>query len=130
MLSRYQMKRGVKKEHLPAGIRQDTRKHTRHILRPPTQLVLDYLSTESKVTWNEFRQQYRRCIEQRYSDKVSAFDALADLARGKSVYLGCSCPSSVNPRVDRCHTWLALEFMKAHYPNLEVNFPEIELSAD
>jgi hypothetical protein len=39
------------------------------------------------------------------------------------VYLGCSCPSRANPDVQRCHTVLALQFMKKKYPKLRVVLP-------
>ena len=120
------MKRGVKKEFLPQGVRQDTRKHTRHVLRPPTELVERYLSAQSTLTWETFTPQYLQCINQRYNEDSTAFDALADLAREKSVFLGCSCPTSANPKVNHCHTWLALEFMNERYPDLEIKFPELE----
>ena len=48
---------------------------------------------------------------------------LAALASERDVYLGCNCPTKANPRVDRCHTALALRFMKERFPELEVVFP-------
>ncbi|MDF1666229.1 MAG: hypothetical protein P1V97_31025 [Planctomycetota bacterium] len=126
MLSRYHMKRGVKKEFLPSGLRQDTRKHTRHILRPPAELVQKFLGAHSNLSWDEFTREYLQCITQRYVEDSAAFDTLAELARVKNVFLGCSCPTTANPKVNHCHTWLALEFMKARYSDLEVRFPDIE----
>ena len=122
------MKRGVKREHLPQGIRQDTRKHTRHILRPPEDLVKAYLAPDSELPWDSFRSQYMAVIQKRFVENAAPFDALAQLARTNIVYLGCSCPTAANPRLDHCHTWLALEFMERAYPDLEVSFPELDES--
>jgi hypothetical protein len=47
----------------------------------------------------------------------------ADLANNNDVYLGCSCPTKRNPDVNRCHTVLALRFMKRKYPGLKVEIP-------
>ncbi|MGA9520493.1 MAG: hypothetical protein WBV82_03465 [Myxococcaceae bacterium] len=125
MLSRYQMARGVPASKLPRGVRQDTRKHTRHILRPPEGLVLDYLSAPSDAAWRALAREYRAELERRFHDDRTAFDALANLARREDVHLGCSCPTKRNPDVRHCHTWLALEFMHAHYPDLDVRMPPI-----
>lgn len=125
MLSRYQMKRGVKKELLPQGLRQDTRKHTRHILRPPAALVTEYLSQPTQMSWQTFSLEYLACIQKRFAESPAAFDGLADLAREQDVFLGCSCPTAANPQVNHCHTWLALEFMQAQYADIDVTFPEL-----
>ena len=45
------------------------------------------------------------------------------MAKEKDVFLGCSCPTRKNPDVNRCHTVLALQFMKENFPELEVEFP-------
>lgn len=126
MLSRYQMARGVPASKLPRGVRQDTRKHTRHILRPPEGLVLDYLAAPSDAAWQALAKKYRAELAQRFREDRTPFDALAELARHEDVHLGCSCPTKRNPDVRHCHTWLALEFMHAHYPDLEVRMPRIE----
>lgn len=123
MLSRYQMKRGTPASRLPKGIRQDTRKHTRHILRPPEGLVLDYLSAPSDAAWNKLARQYRAELQRRFKEDRAPFDALAQLATETDVYLGCSCPTKRNPDVRHCHTWLALEFFREHYPALDVRMP-------
>ena len=39
MLARYTMERGKPASELPSGVRQDTRRHTRHFLRPTKELV-------------------------------------------------------------------------------------------
>ena len=53
-----------------------------------------------------------------------ACDPFDGLARRPDVYLGCSCPTKTNPDVRRCHTWLALEFIRERCPELDVRFPE------
>ena len=123
MLARYQIKRGVPAAQLPAGVRQDTRKHTRHILRPDPDAVRAYLA--GRMTWTAFAERYRATVSARLTSARSAFDALAEQARTTDVYLGCSCPTKTVPDVRRCHTWLALELMKATYPDLEVRFPAV-----
>ena len=51
MLARYKMYRGNRppEDPLPAGIRQDTRKHTRHCLRPTEQLVAKFLAAPTSA---------------------------------------------------------------------------------
>lgn len=121
VLSRYQMKRGVPAAQLPEGVRQDTRKHTRHVLRPREQSVVAYLGGE--MSFEDFAADYRATVAARLEADPAPFDALARLATDQDVYLGCSCPSRANPDVRRCHTWLALELMRERYPSLEVRFP-------
>ena len=123
MLSRYQMARGVAAAALPAGVRQDTRKHTRHVLRPTAAIVTAYLDAPSEPAWHRFATAYRALLDARFAEDRRPFDELAELARTHDVYLGCSCPTKHNPDVRRCHTWLALEFMRAHYPALVVRMP-------
>jgi uncharacterized protein YeaO (DUF488 family) len=123
VLARYQMKRGVPKSKLPKGRRIDIRMHTHHVLRPPKQVVTTYLAAPSARAWATFRRDYRAEIARRFAKERPAFDALAALARTEDVYLGCSCPTATNPDVHHCHTWLALEFMHEHYPDLDVRFP-------
>ena len=123
MLSRYQMARGVAAAELPRGVRQDTRKHTRHVLRPTAAIVSDYLAAPSEAAWRRFAKSYRALLDARFAEDRRPFDELAALARTDDVYLGCSCPTKHNPDVRRCHTWLALEFFREHYPALEVRMP-------
>ena len=123
MLTRYQIARGVPAARLPAGVRQDTRKHTRHVLRPTTAMVTRYLAAPSAAAWARFAKAYRALLAARFAADRRGFDALAARARTEDVYLGCSCPTAHNPDVRRCHTWLALEFFRAHYPELEVRMP-------
>ena len=124
MLSRYTMYRGKPPagKSLPEGIRQDTRKHTRHVLRPPEDLVVAFLNGDGAFTWDEFRDQYLDLLETRLADDSSKFEELAELAHSNDVYLGCSCPTKKNPDVNRCHTVLALQFMKRKFPGLKIEF--------
>ena len=125
MLARYQMVRGKRPPGNPAptGRRIDTRKHTRHVLRPPKGLVQTYLADPTPAAWRAFADGYRRTLEERFAHARTEFDALAESARDADVYIGCSCPTQKNPDVRHCHTVLALEFMQAHYPDLDVVFP-------
>lgn len=117
------MARGARARDLPAGVRQDTRKHTRHVLRPPAEAVRAYLSNPDDEAWKRFSAAYRAAVEERFAADRAPFDELAELARREHVHLGCSCPTRKNPDVRRCHTWLALEFMAEKYPDLDVRFP-------
>jgi uncharacterized protein DUF488 len=122
MLARYTMHRGRRPD--VAGTRMDTRKHTRHCLRPAAEMVLKFLDGEAWYSWEQFRQEYLQLLDQRFTEDRQPFDALADLARREDVYLGCSCPTKKNPDVYHCHTVLALEFVRERYPDLKVIFPK------
>lgn len=127
MLSRYKIYRGklpagVK---LPDGARQDIRHFRQHALRPEKEVVETFLAAPSDAAWRKLRTAYLKALERRFREERAAFDALAQLAREQNVYLGCNCPTEKNPRLDRCHTWLALQFMQAKYPDLRVVFPEV-----
>lgn len=121
MLARYHMRRGRSPE--VGGIRQDTRKHTRHCLRPTVEMVTEYLTNVSDAAWREFEEQYLAALSVRFAEDRRPFDKLAELAEHNDVYIGCSCPTAKNPSVLHCHTTLALRFMKKHYPNLKVILP-------
>ena len=127
MLSRYSIERGRKLADYPRrvreAIRQDTRKHTRHVLRPDEKEVQAYLADPSDAAWKRFERAYLRLLRQRFAADRKAFDAIAALADAGDVYLGCNCPTAKNPDVNRCHTVLALGFMRERYPALEVGFP-------
>ena len=125
MLARYRIVRGARddRDPLPEGIRQDTRKHTRHVLRPSPELVLLLLDDSSEKAFERFARGYRKLLEQRFASERERFDALASLARRDNVYLGCNCPTARQPLLKRCHTLLALEFMRRHYPDLVVEEP-------
>lgn len=123
MLTRYQMARGVPAARLPKGVRQDTRMHTRHVLRPTAALVKRYLAAPGDEAWARFARAYRALLAERFAGERPAFDEIAALARAGDVHLGCSCPTKQNPSVKHCHTWLALEFMRERYPDLDVRMP-------
>jgi hypothetical protein len=125
VLARYQIVRGRRPPSapLPAGIRQDTRKHTRHCLRPPAAIVTAYLRDPTEQAWRRFAAAYRKELDRRFRADRAPFDDLAELASGTDVHLGCSCPTRANPEVRRCHTFLALEFMRGKYPRLRVVMP-------
>ena len=124
MLARYSMVRGAPASALPRGIRQDTRKHTHHVLRPTPEMVSAYLAAPSEAAWRELSAAYRALLEARFAADRAPFDTLAALAREHDVFLGCSCPTKANPDVRHCHTWLALLFMKRRYRDLDVRMPE------
>ena len=107
---------------MPSGERQDTRKHTRHVLRPSVEMVGRYLAKPTDGAWERFRRSYLELLERRFREDRGSFDRIAALASEKDLYLGCNCPTKTNP-VERCHTVLALRFMKERYGELEVVFP-------
>lgn len=123
MLARYTMERGKPASQLPAGLRQDTRKHTRHCLRPTKELVEAYLGNPTPGAWDRFAAGYRKLLDDRFRNDRSPFDAIAAAAREQPVHIGCSCPTARNPDVNHCHTVLALHFMAEKYPGLDVRFP-------
>jgi hypothetical protein len=125
MLSRYTIyrRRPAGAGPLPDGKRQDTRYRTRHPLRPTQNLVDAYLSNPTDSAWRGFRRDYLALLEKRFREDRKPFDELAALAADNDVYLGCSCPTKKNPIPCRCHTYLALEFMKKKYPPLDVVIP-------
>jgi hypothetical protein len=125
MLGRYKIYRGRRPDGdpLPPGVRQDTRKHTRHVLRPPAEPVERFLARPDEDRWREFERAYTDTLARRFAEDRGPFDALAELARGEDVFLGCNCPTAKNPDVRRCHTVLALRFFKERYRGLEVRLP-------
>jgi uncharacterized protein YeaO (DUF488 family) len=126
MLARYRIIRGARPadEPLPEGIRQDTRKHTQHLLRPTPELVQALLDDPSEASFQAFRRGYLQLLRQRSALEPKRFDALAELARTHDVYIGCNCPSARQPDVKRCHTTLALGFFHDRYPDLPVRPPK------
>jgi hypothetical protein len=132
MLARYQIVRGAraKDDPLPDGIRQDTRKHTRHVLRPSAEIVTAFLrDPSSSKGFEKFRAGYRALLEQRFRQERDRFDAIAEQAREADVFLGCNCPTGKQPDVAHCHTTLALQFFAEHYPGLRVVLPRGSRSA-
>jgi uncharacterized protein YeaO (DUF488 family) len=125
MIARYKIYRGKRpaSEPLPDGVRKDTRKHTKHCLRPTEEGVRQYLTNPTSKAWKEFAAKYLQSLDQRFEEDPTPFDELAGLAQDQDVRIGCSCPTAKNPDVNQCHTVLALQFMKEHYPALEVEFP-------
>lgn len=73
--------------------------------------------------WIAFGVRYEALLDARWAVDRAPFDALAELARSRDVYLGCSCPTRKQPDVYKCHTVLALRFMQAHYPDLDIVLP-------
>jgi len=126
VLGRYHIVRGKRppEDPLPEGVRQDTRKHTKHVLRPDAEAVEGYLRDPGPAAWRAFARDYKALLARRRAADPGAFDALAQLAREQDVWLGCNCPTARNPDVRRCHTFLALEFLARAYPDLEVDWPE------
>ena len=127
MLGRYSIVRGRRIEDYPRRLRsakrEDTRKHTRHVLRPDAERVVAYLEAPGDEAWEVFAEAYRSLLAARYGEDPRPFDALAGRARQGDVYIGCSCPTAANPDPRRCHTTLALQFMHERYPDLEVEIP-------
>jgi hypothetical protein len=125
MISRYQIVRGKRTPNnpLPRGERQDTRKHTRHLLRPLEASVLEFLDNPTELGFQRFRKAYLSVLAERWRSERAWFDMLAALARTHDVFLGCNCASPTQPNVRHCHTWLALEFLAKAYPDLNVVFP-------
>ncbi len=125
MLARYKMHRGKRPAHdpLPDGIRKDTRKHTRHCLRPAAEIVTEYLADPTPAAWSTFEAEYLQTLDARFDGDERPFNDLAELATHQDVYIGCSCPTEKNPDVNHCHTVLALRFMRERFPELDVRFP-------
>ncbi|MCR9247608.1 MAG: hypothetical protein NXI31_21495 [bacterium] len=125
MLGRYRMVRGTRpsSEPLPAGIRQDTRMHTRHVVRPEAAKVRAFLAAPSAAAWVTFAASYQQLLHRRFAQDRAPFDLIAERARTGDVWFGCSCPTAKNPDVARCHTTLALEFFRARYPDLVIRDP-------
>lgn len=125
MLGRYRIVRGQRSpdEPLPDGVRQDTRKHTRHVLRPEPDEVARFLADPSDAAWERFASAYRAALDARAAERGDELDALAELARHEDVWLGCNCPTKKNPDVRRCHTFLALEFLSERYADLTIVWP-------
>jgi hypothetical protein len=74
--------------------------------------------------FERFKRGYLELLEQRFVKERERFDELAALATHTDVYLGCNCPTGRQRDLQRCHTVLALDFMRVHYPGLLVHFPE------
>lgn len=126
MLSRYKIFRGRRPpdDPLPAGVRVDTRWRTKHPLRPTEEMAREFLeSAKDRAAWTKFKKFYLDLLEERFREDRAVFDELAAKAREGDVFLGCNCPTNLNPRVEHCHTYLALQFMKRKYRLLVVKLP-------
>jgi hypothetical protein len=108
---------------LPDGIRVDIRKHTRHVLAPKPEMVERCLSAPNEDAWQRFKAEYLALIEQRFAEDPTPFVDLANQATSANIFLGCSCPTAKNPEVNRCHTTLALQFMRWGFAGLDVRMP-------
>ena len=124
MLARYKLYRGPRAagDPMPVGIRQDTRKHTSHCLRPSKQSVAEYISRPNNSAWRKFAADYLHTLKKRLNNDPAPFEILAQLAREHDVFIGCSCPTKNIPDVERCHTVLALSFMQEHF-DIVIEFP-------
>jgi hypothetical protein len=87
-------------------------------------MVERVLADGSAAAWRDFRVGYLALLQKRFESDREPFDELAQSAKDGDVFLGCSCPSRANPDVARCHTVLALLFMKRRYHSLRVVFPK------
>ena len=125
MLARYRIVRGKRdpNDPLPDGTRLDVRAHRNHVLSPDPKQVEALLEEPSAARFAEFAHAYRELLARRFESARAAFDALAEAAREGDVYIGCNCPTHKQPDLKRCHTMLALAFMKAKYPQLKVRVP-------
>jgi hypothetical protein len=125
MLSRYQIIRGKRPLHspLPEGRRVDIRAHVGHALSPDTKSVRAVLDDGSDAAFRRYAEHYTAALAARFARDRAPFDALAAWAEHENVYLGCNCPTKKNPDVSRCHTVLALKFMRKKYPKLRVVMP-------
>jgi hypothetical protein len=123
VLTRYQIVRGRPLSELPQGKRVDIRKHVKHVLSPEPAAVDAFLARGTEEAHQAFASAYRALLTARFHASRKPFDALAELARHHDVYLGCNCPTAKNPDVLRCHTVLALHFLHARYPTLDIRYP-------
>jgi hypothetical protein len=126
MIARYQLIRGKRppESPLPDGTRIDIRAHRAHVLSPERAMVETVLANPNAAQFSAFARAYETLLEERFGQSRPAFDALAQAAREGDVYLGCNCPTNKNPDVRRCHTTLALRFLKKKYPKLAVELPK------
>jgi hypothetical protein len=126
MLARYQIVRGKRPpgDTLPDGIRHDVRAHRHHFLSPEAERVEALLANPTDTAFEQFHRDYEALLAKRFAKDRAAFDELAASARDADVFIGCSCPTKKNPDVMRCHTAIALRFMKKNYPRLVVKLPK------
>lgn len=95
------------------------------MLRPEEDVVDELLvDPTDDARARAFALAYLSTLEKRFDADPRPFEELAELARTRDVYLGCSCPTRRQPDVMRCHTVLALRFMAERFPDLDVRTPE------
>ena len=70
MLARYKLYRGSRADDdpLPVGIRQDSRKHTGHCLRPSEEAVAEYLASGDESAWRIFAADYAQTLADRLAE--------------------------------------------------------------
>ncbi len=126
MLARYQLIRGKRppESPLPNGTRFDIRKHRNHVLSPNGKSVEAFLDQPTDEAARRFAKEYEALLDKRFASERGPFDDLAEMASDGDVFIGCNCPTRKNPDVARCHTVLALKFMKKKYPRLKVVLPK------
>lgn len=122
MLGRFQIKRKVAFPRASGSVFKDSRKHTSHVFAPAKELVISYLRNPTLESWQTFQREYIRILRERLLSMPEKFEGIHRHAESGNYYIGCNCPTRTNPFLCRCHTVLALEFMKETYPDLEVDF--------
>jgi len=108
---------------LPQGIRISTLHKTEHCFAQTKEIVQVYLEKPTSENWDIYVKKYIALLEHRFIERRKEFEEIADLAMNNNVFIGCYCPTKKNPDVYRCHTVLALKFMKDKYPDLIVKLP-------
>jgi hypothetical protein len=100
MLARYQIVRGKRPPDnpLPEGRRHDTRKHTRHVLRPEAAEVAKLFDDPSEAAFERFAARYLAELERRFHSDRAPFDQLAEEARAPT------CTSAATARRPRTRT--------------------------
>jgi hypothetical protein len=74
-------------------------------------MVEDFLANPNDEAWLRFRDGCHALLKTRQLEEPERFVELASLSSDNDVLIGCSCPTAKQPHIERCHTWLALEFM-------------------
>jgi len=120
VLARYQIVRGKRPEGnpLPEGVRVDIRKHTKHFLRP-TRQRRGVPERPGRRAFRQFSARYDPTCRP-VSPKNGARSTPCGTGRKRRRLPRMHCPTRTNPEVTRCHTVLALGFMKRKYPRLPI----------
>jgi uncharacterized protein (DUF488 family) len=74
----------------------------------PTKEILDAYK-KKKISWEQYEAQYNELIQSRNVNKMISFEELDD-----------ACLLCSEPKADKCHRRLAVEFLKATHPNLKI----------